>query len=225
MFVILMGAQGSGKGTQAALLSPELGLIKIATGDLFRAEIASGSALGVELKAVLERGDLVEDDLTNAIVRAKISALVDDRAGDASLNGALFDGFPRNAAQASSLDGILAEFDEGLTVVVEIDVPRDVLIDRLSKRRVCVTCGTVYDTDANPTMVDGVCDVCGGQVIQRDDDKPEPIARRLRDYDEKTTPLLEHYRDLGLLETVAGDRSIEAVHDDIVSIIRERSIG
>lgn len=223
MFVILMGAQGSGKGTQAALLGPELGLMKIATGDLFRAEIASGSDLGNQLRTVLDRGDLVQDDLTNAIVRAKISALVDERAAGGEPAGALFDGFPRTANQAVSLDGILADFDESLTVVIEIDVPRDVLVDRLSKRRVCVSCGTVFHTESNPTLVDGVCDRCGSMVIQRDDDKPEPIARRLALYDAQTAPLLAYYRDKGILVSVDGNRSVDLVHDELMTVIRERA--
>ncbi len=225
MHVILMGAQGSGKGTQAALIGPQLDLVKIATGDLFRAEIASASALGLELKDILGRGDLVPDGLTNAIVRGRIAALVQLRERGEPLAGALFDGFPRTDVQARALDSILAEHGEQITVVVEIEVPRDVLVERLSGRRVCVDCGTVSHVDANLTSHPGVCDVCGGDVIQREDDRPEPIARRLALYDEQTAPLIEYYRERGLLERVDGDQDVDIVTSSILTVIGERSLA
>lgn len=220
-----MGAQGSGKGTQAALLGPQLKLERIATGDMFRAEIASASPLGVELKAILDRGDLVPDDLTNAIVRGRIAALVERRASGDDVAGALFDGFPRTDVQAQALDEILDEHGEAVTSVIEIDVPREVLIQRLSGRRVCVECGAVYHAESGPPMVEGVCDRCGGEVIQRDDDKPEAIARRLALYDQQTAPLLEYYDAQGKLTQVDGDRPIEAVQSSILAVIRLRTTG
>lgn len=217
-----MGAQGSGKGTQAALLGPTLKLTRIATGDLFRAEIASESPLGIELKGILDRGDLVPDELTSAIVRGRIASLVERRqAGDDTV-GALFDGYPRTDAQARALDGILDELGESVTVVVEIDVPRDVLVARLSGRRVCVDCGAVYHLDSNPTTVEGKCDKCGGKVIQRDDDKPEAIARRLALFDQQTAPLLDYYAAQGKLKRVDGDRAVDDVHASIVAVIEQR---
>lgn len=225
MHVILMGAQGSGKGTQAALIGPRLDLVKIATGDLFRAEIASGSVLGLELKEILGRGDLVPDDLTNAIVRGRIAALVQAREQGEPLAGALFDGFPRTDVQARALDTILAEHGEQITAVVEIEVPRDVLVERLSGRRVCVECGTVFHVEANPTSQPGVCDVCGGVVIQREDDRPEPIARRLALYDEQTAPLIEYYRKRGLLERVDGNQDVETVTSSLLAVIGQRSLA
>lgn len=225
MHVILMGAQGSGKGTQAALIGPQLDLVKVATGDLFRAEIASASALGRELKSILSRGDLVPDDLTNAIVRGRIAAIVQARDQGEPVTGALFDGFPRTDIQARALDTILAEHDEQITAVVEIEVPREVLVDRLSGRRVCVDCGTVFHVDANPTRQSGVCDICGGDVIQREDDRPEPIARRLALYDAQTAPLFEYYRERGLLERVDGDQDVETVTSSLLAVIGERSLA
>lgn len=225
MHVIFMGAQGSGKGTQAALVAPQLDLVKIATGDLFRAEIASASGLGLELKEILGRGDLVPDELTNAIVQGRIAAIVQARTRGEQVRGALFDGFPRTDVQARALDAILAEHGEQITAVVEIEVPRDVLIERLSGRRVCVKCGTVFHAMANPPAEPGVCDVCGGEVIQREDDRPEPIARRLALYDQQTAPLLDYYRERGLLERVDGNQNVDTVTNSILAVIGQRSLA
>ncbi|HYJ12414.1 MAG TPA: adenylate kinase [Thermomicrobiales bacterium] len=219
MHVILMGAQGSGKGTQATRLCPVLKLEKIATGDLFRGEIASGSPLGVELKAVLDRGDLVPDDLTNAIVHGRIQSLVHRRDAGEDVQGALFDGFPRTAAQASALDGILRDFHDEVSLVVEIDVPRDILIERLAGRRVCTTCGAVYHIEANPATVPEVCDKCGGTLVQRDDDRPKAIERRLSLYDLQTAPLLDYYQAQGKLRRVDGNRGIDEVEQSILAIV------
>jgi adenylate kinase len=214
-----MGAQGSGKGTQAALVGPKLKLTKIATGDLFRAEIASGSPLGLQLKDILDRGDLVPDDLTNAIVRGWIARVIDRRQRGEDLAGVLFDGFPRTDVQARALDEILASFGESVTAVVEIDVPRDELVDRLSGRRMCPNCGAVFHIEANPPRITGVCDNCGGELIQRDDDQPEAIARRLALYDQQTAPLLGHYEAQGKLVRVDGDQDIETVQASIIEAI------
>lgn len=217
-----MGAQGSGKGTQASLLEPRLNLVKIATGDLFRAEIASGSPLGIELKAVLGRGDLVPDELTTGVVRGRIAALIADRDAGKPVAGALFDGFPRTDVQARSLDAILEERGERLTTVIEIVVPRDTLIERLSGRRVCADCGKVFHVASNPALVGDVCDNCGGRVIQREDDMPGPIARRLALYDQQTAPLLDYYQAVGLLEQVDGDQPVDAVTSAILEIVDRR---
>jgi len=220
--VILMGAQGSGKGTQAALIGPQLNLVKIATGDLFRTEIASGSPLGLELKAILGRGDLVPDGLTNATVRGRIAAIIASRDAGDPVSGALFDGFPRTDGQARALDSILTEHAERLTAVIEIVVPRDILIQRLSGRRVCVTCGKVFQVEPNAVLAHDVCDNCGGEIIQREDDMPGPIARRLALYDQQTAPLLTYYRNRELLEQVDGDQPVAAVTSAILSIVDRR---
>lgn len=217
-----MGAQGSGKGTQAALIGPRLKLARIATGDMFRAEIASGSPLGIELKGILGRGDLVPDGVTTEIVRGRIAAIIADREAGKPVEGALFDGFPRTDVQARALDAILSDQGESLTAVIEIVVPRDTLITRLSGRRVCVRCGKVFHVEANPVPAGGMCDNCGGEVIQREDDTPGPIARRLALYDQQTAPLLLYYRELGLLERVDGDQPVDAVSSAILSIVDRR---
>jgi adenylate kinase len=214
-----MGAQGSGKGTQATRLCHVLKLEKIATGDLFRGEIASNSPLGVELKAVLDRGDLVPDDLTNAMVHGRIQSLVHRRDAGEDVQGALFDGFPRTAAQASALDGILRDFNDEVSLVVEIDVPRGILIERMAGRRVCTRCGAVYHIEANPAKVAEVCDKCGGTLVQRDDDRPKAIERRLSLYDLQTAPLLDYYQAQGKLRRVDGNRGIDEVEQSILAIV------
>jgi adenylate kinase len=189
---------------------------------MFRAEIASESELGLQLKAILDRGDLVPDDLTNAIVRVRISDLAERRSNGEDVAGALFDGFPRTAAQATALDGILDDLGVSVSVVVEIDVPRDVLVERLSGRRVCESCGAVYHIEASPSKVAGICDKCGGTLIQRDDDKPEAIARRLSLYDQQTAPLLHYYKAQGKLEKIDGNRSIDDVRASLLDVVEKR---
>jgi adenylate kinase len=220
--IILMGAQGSGKGTQARVLGPELNLVKVATGDLFRAAIAAGNELGQKVEAILARGDLVPDELTNAIVRERLAEIARAKAAG-EVEGALFDGFPRTAAQAEALDQILADHDDRVTVVIELQVDPEKLVDRLSKRRVCANCGAVYNLEADPPAVAGVCDRCGGALVQRDDDKPEPIRRRLALYAEQTAPLLTYYGQRGLVEQVDGDRPIADVTAAIEVIVEKRT--
>jgi adenylate kinase len=223
VYVILMGAQGSGKGTQAALIGPRLKLVKVATGDLFRAAIAARSELGLQVQSILEAGDLVPDELTNAIVKVRLSQIAASKAQREDVAGALFDGFPRTDAQARALDEILAEQGESLTAVVEIVVPRDHLIERLSGRRTCESCGAVYHVVADPPKVDGICDKCGGTLVQREDDTPQAIARRLALYDELTAPLLSYYQEKGVLEQVDGDQDIQQVEQAILDAIEQRA--
>lgn len=219
VFVILMGAQGSGKGTQAALLGPKRQLVKVATGDLFRAAIASRSELGLQVEAILAQGDLVPDALTTSIVRERLAAVVADQTAGEPIKGALFDGFPRTENQAQSLDEILEGHGQRVTAVIEIEVPRAMLIERLSGRRVCDVCGTVYQMQTNPPKDDGVCDRDGGRLLQRDDDKPAAIERRLAHYDTQTAPLLMYYGDRGLVFRVNGDQSVEQVAADIDHVL------
>jgi adenylate kinase len=218
-----MGAQGSGKGTQAATVGPKLKLVKVATGDLFRSAIAQGSELGVQVQSILEAGDLVPDELTNAIVQVRLAQIAASKSTGEDVDGALFDGFPRTEPQARALDEILAQQGEKLTAVVEIDVPREKLIARLGGRRTCESCGAVYHTESDPPKVDGICDKCGGALVQREDDTPGAIARRLAIYDDQTKPLLSYYAERGVLETVNGDQDIEKVTSDILDAIEKRA--
>ena len=218
-----MGPQGSGKGTQSERLRARLCLGSIATGELFRAAIKGGTALGKKIQAVYDRGDLVPDDLTIALVEERLDQLADVRSGGAQIDGALYDGFPRTVAQADALEEVLQARHEGLTAVIAIDVPREMLIERLAGRRVCSVCGRVYNILSDPPAVDGVCDVCGGQVIQRADDTPDAVAKRLDLYDLETAPLVDRYEEQGLVERVDGNRPIDDVTDSIVAAIRRRT--
>lgn len=220
VYAILMGAQGSGKGTQAAIIGPELKLAKVATGELFRSAIAARSDLGRTVEGILARGDLVPDDVTNAIVRERLTAIVEQaRSGDGSVQGALFDGFPRNEAQARALDGIFADLGEALTVVIEIDVPRAALIERLAGRRTGATTGTIYNVNGlSATEIVAL----GEELIQRDDDTPEAIARRLALYDEQTAPTLAYYGERGIVATVNGDQDVDIVTNEIRAAIAAR---
>jgi adenylate kinase len=223
MHIILMGPQGSGKGTQSERLRTRLNLGGIATGELFRAAIKDGTELGRRIQAVYDRGELVPDELTVALVEERLDQLARERSFGAEIEGALYDGFPRTIAQADALSRALAERGEEVTVVIAIDVPRQKLIERLAGRRVCSACGRVYNVLTDPPAVDGVCDACGGKVIQRADDTPEAVAKRLDLYDIETAPLLDRYEEQGLVERVDGDRAIDAVTESIVAAIRRRT--
>jgi adenylate kinase len=222
MHVILMGPQGSGKGTQSERVRARLNLGSIATGELFRAAIKDGTALGQKIQAVYDRGELVPDNLTIALVEERLDQLAQERSRGARIEGALYDGFPRTIAQADALSSTLQARGEDLTAVIAIDVPRETLIERLAGRRVCSSCGRVYNILSDPPAVDSVCDVCGGQVIQRADDTPEAVSKRLDLYELETAPLVDRYEEQGLVEHVDGNRPIDDVTESIVAAIRSR---
>lgn len=218
MHIILMGPQGSGKGTQAERLLPRLGLVSIATGELFRNAAAAGTPLGLRAKSLMDRGELVPDDVTIALVEEKLDVLAELRRVDPAVRGALYDGFPRTEAQAQALDDALARRAERVDVVVLIDVPRERLVERLAGRRVCANGGHVYHTVFNPPAVEDTCDICGGPLVQRADDTPDAVRKRLETYFATTAPLLAFYRDRGLLKTVDGDAPIDEVTEAIVRV-------
>ena len=222
MHVILMGPQGSGKGTQSERVRARLNLGSIATGELFRAAIKAGTALGRKIQAVYDRGELVPDDLTIALVEERLDQLAQERSRVAGIEGALYDGFPRTPAQADALRRVLKARGEDLTAVIAIDVPKETLIERLAGRRVCASCGRVYNVLSDPPSVDSVCDVCGGHVIQRADDTPEAVSKRLDLYERETAPLVDRYERQGLVEHVDGNRPIDDVTESIVAAIRNR---
>jgi adenylate kinase len=217
-----MGPQGSGKGTQSELVRSRLRLESIATGELFRAAIKSGSPLGKRIQAAYDRGELVSDDLTIALVEERLDKLARDRAAGAEIAGALYDGFPRTEGQAAALDRALAARGDQVDVVVAIDVPRRVLVERLAGRRVCSVCGRVYNVVSSPPKADNVCDVCGGKVIQRADDTPEAVMKRLDLYEMETAPLADLYARRGILVRVDGNRSIDEVTRSIVEAIQRK---
>lgn len=214
--VIIMGPQGAGKGTQAALVAPRLRLEHISTGDLFREVMAGDSELGQEIRSYVDRGALVPDALTIRMLMDHVDLSFGD---ESEMRGMLLDGFPRNQAQAEALDVALRERGDRLVSVVHVDVPRERLMERLTGRLVCPNCGATYHRGFNPPKVEGVCDVCGSSLIQRSDDTPEAVERRLSIYYEQTAPVLDYYRAKGLLLDVDGDRPIVDVSERIVEAL------
>lgn len=194
MNVILLGAPGAGKGTQAQAIRDALGLKHISTGDLLRAAVAAGTELGLKAKSFMERGELVPDDVVVGIVSEKL------RSGDGA-NGWLLDGFPRTVAQAEALEKALSSGHRGIDCVIYLRVSPDVVVERLSGRRVCpnVSCGAAYHVKFMPPKRDDICDRCGTRLVLRDDDKPETVRQRLAAYERQTAGLVERYRKIGLL--------------------------
>ena len=207
MKLILLGAPGAGKGTVAKLLTKMDGSVQISTGDILRAAVAAGSDLGKQAKAAMDAGDLVSDDLIMGIMADRLKE-------DDCKSGYLLDGFPRTIPQAEALKVMLADMGEELDAVVNIDVPRDVILDRLTTRRTCTSCGEIYNVKSNPPKEEGKCDKCGGPVVQRDDETVEVISNRLEVYGEMTAPLAGFYEKEGMLLTVEATSS-DAVIDAI----------
>lgn len=212
--LVVLGKQGAGKGTQSQLLCERHGLAHVSTGDILRAAVQAGSPLGLEVKSVLESGQLVSDELVNK--------LVDDRLKESdAARGAVLDGFPRNIEQAQALERILGE--SGIKLCVDIELPNELVIVRLSSRRVCQECGTIYkDTDV--AAISGTCEVCGGDVVQRSDDRPEAIRQRLETFERDTLPLLSFYESRGILVKVNGDQTVEEVAADIDEKLHGRGL-
>ena len=210
MKLILLGAPGAGKGTVAKLLTKMDGSVQISTGDILRGAVAAGTELGKQAEAAMKAGDLVSDDLIMGIMKDRLQE-------DDCKNGYLLDGFPRTIPQAEALKKLLADMGEELDFVVNIDVPRDVILDRLTTRRTCEDCGAIYNVKSNPPKVEGVCDACGGKVVQRDDETEEAISNRLDVYNEKTAPLADFYEKEGMLLTVTATSS-----DAVIDAIKEK---
>ncbi|MBX6352442.1 MAG: adenylate kinase [Thermoflavifilum sp.] len=211
MQVMLLGMPGAGKGTQAERITREFGIPHISTGDMFRKAIANQTPLGMEVKQYLDSGRLVPDDLTIRIVRERLAE------ADAA-NGFLLDGFPRTLAQAEALDQMLRDIGKPLDVVLYIHVPQEVLLSRLTGRRVCRACGATYHVVFQPPQREGVCDHCGGELYQRSDDTEEAVRTRLEQY-AQTAPLVEYYRERGLLRQVDGEQPIETVWSEVRRIL------
>ncbi|MDZ7751080.1 MAG: adenylate kinase [Gammaproteobacteria bacterium] len=209
MRLILLGAPGAGKGTVAKLLSDVDGSVQISTGDILRAAVKEGTELGRQAKAYMDAGDLVPDELIMDIMKERLK-------DDDCQAGFLLDGFPRTIPQAEQLRDLLKDIGVELDAVVNLEVPRDVLLDRLTTRRTCVDCGAIYNVKSMPPKVEGVCDKCGGQVVQRDDETEEAISNRLDVYNEKTAPLVDFYRKEGQLLDIPATSS-----DVVVKTIRE----
>lgn len=210
--LIFLGPPGVGKGTQAKMVSDRYSIPQISTGDMLRAAVKEGTDLGKEAKTYMDAGELVPDRIVIGLIAEKIES------GDC-VNGFILDGFPRTIAQAEELDRILNEKKIELTKVVSVSAPDEELIKRLSGRRTCSSCGEVFHLVFNPPTNDGKCDKCGGDLFQRDDDKEETIRERLRVYKEQTEPLINYYKSKGLLADIDGAQNIDAVFDNICSLI------
>ena len=208
MRLILLGPPGAGKGTQASSIVAEYGITHISTGDIFRHNIKNETELGKKVKSYLDKGQLVPDELTIDLVWDRLSK-------DDCKNGFLLDGFPRTINQAEALQKGLEERGLKLDKVINIDVDKNILVKRLSGRRVCKNCGETYHIDNKPTLKDGVCDKCSGEVIQRADDNEKTVLDRIEVYENQTFPLIDFYKNLGLILTVDGTLSIEDVFSQI----------
>ena len=206
MNIVLLGAPGAGKGTQAQKLVEEFGVAHISTGDLLRAAVKAGTKLGVKAKSYMDNGQLVPDKLVVDLVTERLDA-------DDAQKGFILDGFPRNTAQAVTLDSALAEMGRSLDAALLVDVKPDVIVKRLSSRRTCKECGYTA-----PAGVDS-CPSCGGEMYQRDDDKPETIQKRLDVYENQTAPLVEYYRGKELLKSVDGGRPVDEVYADVKELL------
>lgn len=213
MRIVLVGPPGAGKGTQAQFIASHLSIPKISTGDIFRTNVSHGTELGQEARAYMERGDLVPDSVTIAMVRDRLAE------GDAA-DGFLLDGFPRTLHQAKVLDEMLDELGDRLDVVLELVVDDDEVVRRLSGRRTCRVCGRVWHLDFDPPTVEAVCDQCGGELFQRDDDREETIRHRLEVYVEQTAPLIDFYADQGNLVGLDATGPVEDVTQRAIGALR-----
>jgi len=212
MNIVLLGAAGAGKGTQAAKIVEKYGLTHISTGDIFRKNVSEGTELGLKAKGYMDAGQLVPDEVVIAMVKDRLAQPDCDA-------GFMLDGFPRTLPQAEALDVALAEMGKALDAVVAIEVPRDVLMGRLTSRRQCRSCGRIYNVLGEMPADPAVCDTCGGEVYQRDDDTEAAASKRLADYDAITSQLVPFYSGKGLLHDIDGNRSVDAVWADVQKIL------
>ncbi len=214
MKIIMLGAPGAGKGTQADKICAKYNIPHISTGDIFRANIKNNTELGQKAKSYMDKGELVPDELVVDLVVDRIKA-------DDCTNGYVLDGFPRTIPQAEALDAALAAINDKVDYAINVEVPDENIINRMSGRRACVACGATYHIVHIPTKVDGVCDKCGADLILRDDDKPETVKNRLNVYHEQTQPLIDYYTAKNVLHEVDGTKAMEDVFSSIVSILGE----
>ena len=207
-----MGLPGAGKGTQAEKIVDKYGIPHISTGDMFRAAIKEGTELGLKAKSFMDNGDLVPDEVTIGIVRERLSK-------EDCQKGFLLDGFPRTVAQAEALENILADLGKKMNYVININVDKDILMERLTGRRICKECGATYHLVFNPPTEEGVCDRCGGELYQRADDNEETVQNRLDVNIKQTQPLLAYYEEKGYLKNIDGQQDIHRVFDDIDELL------
>ena len=212
MKIIMLGAPGAGKGTQAKQIADKYHIPHISTGDIFRANIKNGTELGNKAKQYMDQGLLVPDELTCDLVMDRIKQ-------DDCENGFVLDGFPRTIPQAEALTAALEKINEKMDYAIDVDVPDENIVNRMSGRRACLNCGATYHIVSIPTKVEGICDRCGAALILRDDDKPETVKKRLAVYHEQTQPLIDYYSKQGCLKEVDGTMDMSDVFDAIVKIL------
>lgn len=212
MKIVMLGAPGAGKGTQAKMIAAKYQIPHISTGDIFRANIKNGTGLGKKAKSYMDQGLLVPDELT-------VDLVIDRLAQDDCKNGYILDGFPRTIPQAEALDAALAKLGEKMDYAIDVDVPDENIVSRMSGRRACTGCGATYHIVYNPSKKGECCEVCGEKLILRDDDKPETVQKRLNVYHEQTQPLIDYYTKQSILRTVDGTQDMNDVFAEIVKIL------
>ncbi|WP_026508422.1 adenylate kinase [Butyrivibrio sp. MC2013] len=212
MKIIMLGAPGAGKGTQAQMICDKFNIPHISTGDLFRANIKNGTELGKRAKEYMDKGQLVPDELT-------VELLLDRVANEDCKNGYVLDGFPRTIPQADVLDAKLTELGDKVDFAINVEVPDENIIRRMSGRRACLKCGATYHIEHIPPKTEGICDKCGSELVQRDDDKPETVQNRLKVYHDQTQPLIDYYGKKNILKSVDGTKDMNDVFADIVKIL------
>lgn len=214
MKIVMLGAPGAGKGTQAKMIAEEYGIPHVSTGDIFRANVSKGTQLGVEAKKYMDQGLLVPDELT-------VKILLDRVAKEDCAGGYVLDGFPRTIPQAQVLDEALDKLGEKLDYAIDVDVPDENIVRRMSGRRACLKCGATYHVEHIPPKKEGVCDDCGSELVLRDDDKAETVSNRLKIYHDQTQPLIDYYAQKGILKTVDGTMDMKDVFGAIKNILGE----
>ena len=212
MKIIMLGAPGAGKGTQAKQIADKYSIPHISTGDIFRANIKNGTELGKKAKQYMDQGALVPDELTCDLVMDRIQQ-------DDCKNGFVLDGFPRTIPQAEALDAALGKINEKMDYAIDVDVPDENIVNRMSGRRACLNCGATYHLISIPPKVEGICDRCGSEIVLREDDKPETVQKRLKVYHEQTQPLIDYYKNQGILRSVDGTQPMDEVFKAIVTIL------
>lgn len=212
MKIIMLGAPGAGKGTQAKQIADKYSIPHISTGDIFRANIKNGTELGKKAKQYMDQGALVPDELTCDLVMDRIQQ-------DDCKNGFVLDGFPRTIPQAEALDAALGKINEKMDYAIDVDVPDENIVNRMSGRRACLNCGATYHLISIPPKVEGICDRCGSEIVLREDDKPETVQKRLKVYHEQTQPLIDYYKNQGILKSVDGTQPMDEVFKVIVTIL------
>jgi len=215
MNIVLMGLPGAGKGTQAEKIVEDFKVVHISTGDMFRAAMANKTEVGLKAKGFIDKGELVPDNVTEAIVEERLAE------DDVQKDGYMLDGFPRTLEQANALQTIAKNVNKPIDAVIYIDVKPEALVDRLSGRYICSNCGATYHKIYNPTKVEGTCDVCGKhEFFQREDDKPEAVKNRLKVNIEKNTPLIDFYDKLNLLHKINGEQEIDEVYNEVKKVLQ-----